>query len=205
MFYYINLMETLTKFYTILITLLLITNGLVTGYVHDYELNPYWSYYSYFLTAMFLISFYILKEYHNYIYFYLSIIFTALTSLGFIMIYGNIGKGITNQFLISFLLFLSLLTYIGTLRFLYHTYSNYNNQPKKGVQGEEGWKGLIGEDADTSLTNYELCIEQLYRQTNNQIIEQINETQNIDINSKQNYFNNMYLKDKFKQICKKYL
>ena len=198
-------MNILTKFYITLITILLIINGLVTGYVHDYELNPYWSFYSYFLTVMFLTSFYILKEYHNYIYFYLSIIFTTLISFGFIITYGNIGRNLTNQFLISFLLCLSVLTYIGTIRFLYNIYSNYNNEPEKGGQGEEGWKGLIGEDARTNLTNYELCVEQLNRQTNDQIIKKLKKTENTNIDLEQNYFNNIYLKDKLKLICKKYL
>ena len=95
------------------------------------------------------------------------------------------------------MVFLSILTYVGSIRFVYHIYYNKYNDQQKGVKGNEGLIGLKGDSADSTLNNYELCIDQLNIQTNNQISKHKGEEEN-DIN----HFNNLLLKHKFRDICK---
>ena len=189
-------MELITKFYLIIISLLIIINLLITHYNSMNNINVAWSFIGYFISTMFLVSFFILQKYHNYIYFYLSTIFTSLITIFLIMKYSNLGKDFSYKLIVWSLVGLSIFTYVGTIRFVYHIYYNKYNESKKGVTGEEGLQGLKGDGADTTLNNYELCIEQLNNQTNNQILKHRGEEENS-----KNYFNNLLLKHKFRDIC----
>jgi FlaA1/EpsC-like NDP-sugar epimerase len=191
-------MELLTKFYLIIISVLIAINVLITNYNNTNNINLALTFLSYFLSAMFILGFFILQKYRNYIYFYLSNIFTSLVTILVIMKYGNLEKDKSYKFIVWCLVGVSILTYIGSIRFTYHIYYNKYNDSKKGVRGEEGLQGLKGKSADTTLNNFDLCLDQLNNQTNNQILKKKGEEENS-----KNYFNNLLLKQKFRDMCAK--
>ena len=189
-------MELLTKFYLTIISVLVAINVLITNYNNTNNINLGLTFLGYFLSAMFIFGFFILQKYRNYIYFYLSNIFTSLVTILVIMKYGNLEKDRSHKFIVWCLVGVSILTYIGSIRFTYHIYYNKYHDSKKGVRGEEGLQGLRGKTADTTLNNFDLCVDQLNVQTNNQISKHKGE-------HSINHFNNLLLKQKFRDICTK--
>ena len=91
-------MELLTKFYLIIISVLIAINVLITNYNNTNNINLALTFLSYFLSAMFILGFFILQKYRNYIYFYLSNIFTSLVTILVIMKYGNLEKDKSYEF-----------------------------------------------------------------------------------------------------------
>ena len=153
-----------------------------------------WKYYGYFLISMFLISLGILLKLRNYIYYSLSILFTFLVTIFFFTVFVKFNNNNEEIFLIWFLIILSTLTFIGWTQSVYHLIKNSNNEPDYGVRGDQGENGLQGRRANTSISEYDLCVQQMSDVTNKNIKKL------IKINSKQ-YFNNLFMKNKYESIC----
>jgi hypothetical protein len=181
--------------YSILISFLLLLNYFVKRFNQLNVINKVWTYYSYFLTLVFMLGFYILQKLHNYIYFYLTMIITFIISITFITIFGHLGNNIAYNFLIWFLVTISTLTYMGLIQSVYHLYYNNYNDPEIGLTGIQGEPGLIGYDANSSMSNFDVCQEQLNNETNN-LLHKMN---TADTTNKE--FKNLFLKEKYKKMC----
>ncbi len=182
--------------YSILISFLLLLNYFVKTFNKLNGINIVWTYYSYFLTLVFILGFYILQKLHNYIYFYLTMLITFIISITFITIFGHLGTNIAYNFLIWFLVTISALTYIGLIQSIYHLYYNNYNDPERGLKGIQGEPGLIGNDANSSTSNFDVCQEQLNNETNVLLLQKMNDT---DTTKKE--FRNLFLKEKYKKMC----
>ena len=182
--------------YSILISFLLLLNYFVKKFNLINGINIVWTYYSYFLTLVFILGFYILQKLHNYIYFYLTMLIAFIISITFITIFGHLGSNIAYNFLIWFLVTISAFTYIGLIQSIFHLYYNNYNDPERGLKGIQGEKGLIGNDANSSISNFDVCQEQLNNETNTLLLYKINDK---DITKKE--FKNLFLKEKYKKMC----
>jgi hypothetical protein len=182
--------------YSILVSFLILLNYFIKKFNTLNYINIVWTYYSYFLSFIFILGFYILQQLHNYIYFYLMILITFLISITFINIVGNLGTNIAYKFIIWFLLTISTLTYTSSIQTLYHLYYNNYNDPQVGEKGVKGAPGIKGNNADTSINNNKLCINQLDKLTNSLLLKKLNSN-----DSTHNYFNNLFLKQKYKKMC----
>ena len=179
--------------YSILISFLLLLNYFVKIFNKLNSINKVWTYYSYFISFGFILGFYILQKLHNYIYFYLTILITFIISITFITIFGHLGNNIAYNFLIWLLVTISTLTYMGLIQSAYHLYYNNYNDPERGLKGITGEHGLIGNDANSSMSNFDICQEQLNNETNN-LLQKTND-------SSKKEFKNLFLKEKYKKMC----
>jgi hypothetical protein len=159
-----------------------------------------WYYFSYFLISMFLISIGILFKFRNYIYYSLSILFTFLITVFFFSFFVKITNNTQETFLIWFLIILSTLTFIAWSQSFYYLFKNSYNDPDLGMRGEEGEKGLKGRKANTSVSEYDLCIQVMNDITNKNIKKKLNV-----VNDHQMFFNNLFVKNNYDRICSKYL
>jgi len=121
---------------------------------------------------------------------------TFIISIAFITIFSHLGTNIAYNFLIWFLVTISALTYIGLIKSIYHLYYNIYNDPEIGLNGIQGEPGLIGNDANSSMSNFDVCQEQLNNETNVLLLQKIN---NTDTTNKE--FKNLFLKEKYKKMC----
>lgn len=159
-----------------------------------------WYYFSYFLISMFLISLGILLKLRNYIYYSLSILFTFIVSVFFFLVFVKFNNNLQETFLVWFLVILSTLTFIGWTQSIYHLITNRYSEPDYGTRGEQGDNGLIGRRANTSISEYDLCVQQMSDITNKNIKKKIGR-----VNDSQQYFNNLFVKNNYERICSKYL
>jgi hypothetical protein len=157
-------------------------------------------YYSYFLISMFLISIAILLKLRNYIYYSLSILFTFFATVFFFLLFVKFNSDVQEVFLVWFLVIVSALTFIGLSQSICYLIKNKFNEPDYGSRGEQGDKGLNGRKANTSISEYELCVQQMNDVTNKNIKKKLGK-----VNDSSNYFNNLYLKNNFERICSKFI
>jgi hypothetical protein len=196
-------MKLLTIFYLVLITILLGFNKIITTLNTINSINKAWTYYSYLLSIIFILCFYILQSLHNYIYFYITIGITYVISIMFILLYGNLpNNNLTYKFLIGLLVTVSMLSYTSIVKSIYHLYYTNYNDSTKGEVGYIGTQGKKGDNANILIDDNSLCVQQMINQANKQI-EKHNLSNNIEnIDDK---FNNIYMKNKFKKICNHYI
>jgi len=161
-----------------------------------FNIKQKWVYFSYYISLLFFISIYILQSLKNYIYFYLSVLLTYITALFFFILVGDLGNNILYNFLVWFLLTISAFTFIGLSQSIYHLHNNNNNDPEQGPKGDTGKLGLTGRNANTSISDYDLCVQQMRESTNKNILKKLNRP-----NEPKNYFNNLYLKQNYERIC----
>ena len=119
---------------------------------------------------------------------------TFIISITFITIFGHLGTNIAYNFLIWFLVTISALTYMGLIQSIYHLYYNTYNDPERGLKGIQGEPGLIGNDANSSMSNFDICQEQLNNETNVLLLQKMND-------STKKEFKNLFLKEKYKKMC----
>tara|TARA_Y100000591_G_C21379009_1_gene472574 strand:+ start:100 stop:552 length:453 start_codon:yes stop_codon:yes gene_type:complete len=148
---------------------------------------------------MFLTSTLILLKFRNYIYYTLSVLFTFLTTIIFFLAFVKFNNNIQEVILIWFLIILSTITFIGWTQSIYHLIKNRYNEPDYGPTGDQGDKGLTGRTANTSISEYDLCVQQMNDITNKNILKKLKKTETQD-----NLFNNLFVKDNYKRICSKY-
>lgn len=195
-------MKLLTIFYLTLIIILLVFNKIIKIFNTMNSINKVWTYYSYFLSVIFILCFYILQSLHNYIYFYTTIAITFILSILFIIIYGKIPNNLTYKFLIGLLLTSSMVTYTGIIRSIYHLYYTNYNDAIKGDPGYQGKQGNEGEPANILLDDTSLCVNHMINNTNEQLKKHIMSTNIENIDDK---LNNIYMKDKYKKICNSFI
>ena len=121
---------------------------------------------------------------------------TFIISITFITRFGYLGQNIAYNFLIWFLLGISILTYMSLIQSVFHLYYNNYNDAERGIKGIQGQPGLIGNEANSSMSNFDLCNEQLNNETNNLLLQKMNES---DTTKKE--FNNLFLKQTYKKMC----
>ena len=196
-------MKLLTIFYLVLITILLGFNKIITTFNTINSINKAWTYYSYLLSIIFILCFYILQSLHNFIYFYITIGITYVLSVMFILFYGNLpNNNLTYKFLIGMLVTISMISYTSIVKSIYHLYYTNYNDSTKGEVGYKGKQGKKGDNANILIDDNSLCVQQMINQSNKQIAKHnlSNNIENID-----DKFNNIYMKNKFKKICNHYI
>ena len=83
---------------------------------------------------------------------------------------------------------------MGLIQSIYHLYYNTYNDPERGLKGIQGEPGLIGNDANSSMSNFDICQEQLNNETNVLLLQKMND-------STKKEFKNLFLKEKYKKMC----
>ena len=104
----------------------------------------------------------------------------------------------STNFLIWFMLILSILTFSGIIRSVYYYIKIKNSEALIGDKGITGKQGDEGNVLDSDLNS---C----YNQLNFEIEKTIQEwktTKNIEFDEHTDYFNNLYFKRKINSICK---
>ena len=183
-------------FYLLLLLVIGAFNFLLNTTKAFFNIKQKWVYFSYYISFLFFLCIYILQSLRNYIYFYLSVLLTYITTLFFFILFGDLGNNILYNFLVWFLLTISAFTFVGLTQSLYHLHNNNNNEPEQGPKGESGELGLTGRKANTSISDYDLCVQQMNESTNKNILKKLNRP-----TEDKNYFNNLYLKQNFERIC----
>lgn len=183
-------------FYLLLLLIIGAFNVVLNTTKAFFNIKQKWVYFSYYISFLFFLCIYILQSIRNYIYFYLSVLLTYITTLFFFILFGDLGNNILYNFLVWFLLTISAFTFVGLTQSLYHLNNNNNNEPEQGPKGESGELGLTGRKANTSISDYDLCVQQMNESTNKNILKKLNRP-----TEDKNYFNNLYLKQNFERIC----
>ena len=183
-------------FYLLLLLIIGAFNVVLNTTKAFFNIKQKWVYFSYYISFLFFLCIYILQSIRNYIYFYLSVLLTYITTLFFFILFGDLGNNILYNFLVWFLLTISAFTFVGLTQSLYHLNNNNNNAPEQGPKGESGELGLTGRKANTSISDYDLCVQQMNESTNKNILKKLNRP-----TEDKNYFNNLYLKQNFERIC----
>lgn len=162
-------------------------------------------YYTWFVSFVFVLTFYILDQIKNYIYYYLIIFISTLISGLFLLQYIKPIKRIAVKFELILLFILSLGVFIVLGQSLVNLKKNNENEAKYGYKGLIGVSGEKGAPAHYMNQN-DLCTSQLIHAANTKIKEYLtnnhllqNETDD-DI-AHNDFLKNNYVKQTLKRIC----
>lgn len=125
----------------------------------------------------------------------------SVLSVGYFLLNFRFSYRNPENFLILFLLFLSCITFTAMSLGTFYNHENDSNEAPEGHPGKKGQSGHDGEPAAIKNES-ELCAEKMEESSNNTIIKYLKK-KNIYMQDKENlYFKNLYMKRKFKQICR---
>lgn len=110
--------------------------------VNFYNTKNIISFLSMFLTSTFYGSYKLLETTQNYIYFYFSIIFTALFTGALLQQFATSDSNLFYLYVLFFIV--CTFTYTALIILAFHLKQNNLNQPHQGKKGEKGIQGQQG-------------------------------------------------------------
>ena len=174
-----------------------IISFLIGEYLKRKAQNKSWIYINYFLAMSFFIA-YCLINYSNYINYLLYVIFISLI-IAIVFIKNNVfSTSPVVNLLIWMMLALSTLTTINIINSLYYSKTIMYSDAQIG---DKGVIGEIGQNGTVLDNNNDYCYNQLVFHTE-KILSEWKDNHNINYDKSLNHFNNMYLKKRYKRICK---
>ena len=158
-----------------------------------------------FILFLINISFYIIR-YRNYIYYSIFVLFSSMICVTYFIINFQFSKKNVERYMIYFFLLLSVLTFIAVTLNKYYIYETTSNEARHGDQGDEGNIGHDGNQAKI-LNSLDLCVNQMMVSGNTEVKDYIKNKPDIqhrlrDENPDDLLFKNLFMKRKFKDICK---
>ena len=154
-----------------------------------------------FIQFLINISFYIIK-YRNYIYYSIFILFSSIICITYFVLTFQFSKNHIENYLVYFLLLLSVLTFISVTLSKYYIYENDENEAPIGDKGKIGLKGHDGEQAKI-LNSLDLCVNYIMHSGDNILKEYIKNKPDLieRVGENDKIYKNIFMKRKIKEIC----
>ena len=163
-----------------------------------------WKHLLNFILFLINISFYIIR-YRNYIYYLIFVLFSSIVCITYFIINYKFSTNKTENYLLYFLLLLSVLTFIGITLNKYYIYETNRNEAPHGDSGDNGKRGHDGNPARI-LNSLDLCVTKMMEGGDSEVKKFIKNKPDIqnrlkDENPDDLLFRNLFMKRKFKDIC----